>query len=296
MGIFDWLFGKEKQEDKEIGAIFKLFDIIISLDKKEGNEEIKILAAETFFVLKEYGVDVNSSNKYIQLSKKISQNQLIEILTKIDSNKVINVIFPKLIILVGASGTVNQKKIDFLEMIGNTFVDSGTMPKEILDSFIRKVNKIKKDSNNKISDETNRNKDDIKYDMVAYIHLLKKMSSFGITNEKGREYFKDNYQKLLMHAHSFNDTPDETGKKYLFLADNISEDELIKILRKLGEGEFVDVSGTSGDDLFKLLVGMSVTGENVTKDSIALLQFLAKHTKLSESNIKFLKQASEMSL
>ena len=141
MGIFDFLKPKNKQEDREIGAIFKLFDILIGLGEKESKKEMEMLAGATFLVLDEYGVDVNNPEKYIQISKEMSKNQLIEILVKIDSDKVMKIIFPKLIKLMTADETVNPKRLDFLEMIGSTFVESGSMPKELLESFFEKINK-----------------------------------------------------------------------------------------------------------------------------------------------------------
>ena len=79
----------------------------------------------------------------------MSKNQLLEILVKIDSDKVMNIIFPKLIILVTADGTVNPKRLDFLDLIGKTFVESGSMPKELLESFFEKVNKKTKKNKRK---------------------------------------------------------------------------------------------------------------------------------------------------
>ena len=132
---------KDKQKDREIGAIFKLFDIMIGLGEKESKKEMEMLSGATFLVLDEYGVDVNNPDKYIQISNKMSKNQLIDMLVKIDSDKVMKIIFPKLIKLMTADGTVNPKRLDFLDMIGNTFVESGTMPKEVFDTFLEKVNK-----------------------------------------------------------------------------------------------------------------------------------------------------------
>jgi antitoxin component YwqK of YwqJK toxin-antitoxin module len=127
---------------------------MIGLGERESNKEMNMLAGATFLVLDEYGVDVNNPEKYIKISQKMSKNQLIEILGKIDSGKVMKIIFPKLIKLMTADGTVNPKRLDFLDMIGNTFIESGTMPKELLESFLEKVNKKpKKDSKKKSSDK-----------------------------------------------------------------------------------------------------------------------------------------------
>ena len=43
MGIFDFLKPKDKQKDREIGAIFKLFDIMIGLGEKESKKEMEML-------------------------------------------------------------------------------------------------------------------------------------------------------------------------------------------------------------------------------------------------------------
>lgn len=273
--------------DKEIASIFKLFDIMIGLADKESEKEMKLLFAANTILLNEYGVKSTNQDKYIRMSTELMMAQVLEILPGIDSDKVLKLIFPKLIGMVVCEGVINEKRLEFLDMIGNVFVESGTMPKELLESFLEKVNKKnKKDSKKKSSSKSPNIKDDINHDMVAIIHLFNKMGSYGVSNKEGKEYFIENTARLLMDAHDENDSPQESGKKYKNLADNLSEDRLIKIISKFNQ--------TKSDDVFKLLLGLSVVGENVTKDSVALLQFLAKNTNLSESNMDMMKQASTM--
>jgi RNase P subunit RPR2 len=290
MGIFDFLKPKNKQEDREIGAIFSLFDVMIGLGENETKIEIGMLFEASSQVLKAYGVDVNNQEKYIQISNNMSKNQVFEILAKIDSDKVIRIIFPKLITLVTADGTVNPKRLDFLDMIGQIFVESGKMPKELLESFFEKLNKKNnKDSKKKSLDKSIENVNKIDYNVVADIHLFLKMGNIGYLDsnkKKFKEIFSKKLAEMFLAVHNENDKVEEIKNKYLSLAKKISKNKLINILNKYNRKR--------SDRLFILLIGLIGIGEYVTKDSVAILQFVAKHTNLSNIHLEKVKEASKI--
>ena len=110
------------------------------------------------------------------------------------------------------------------------------------------------------------------------------MSNLGYLShnkEQFSEYFQHNLANLLLDVHNENNTTEETQKKYLSLANKISKYKLIKILNKYNRDQ--------SDYLFMLLLGLMVLGGNGTKKSVAILQFLGKHTNLSKIHLEKIK-------